>query len=153
MRIFRHAIITGTMLVACLLIPTAAFASPRPAHSSAQSAAASTVIHPVDVVLHLKPGIPESATGCTHNIYGTELVCIYVNGSGLIVNYATVTNEHAPTGRALISDTYDGVTYGGPYNFGPGHAWRHDFNLHMKNGDRVCGSVSGLDVACVTIHS
>jgi hypothetical protein len=94
-----------------------------------------------------------SATGCTRNALLTELVCIYVNGTGRIVNYATVTNKHAPTGQAIISDTNDGVTYYGPFNFGPGKAWRHNFYLVFSNNTKVCGSVSGLDVACVLIHS
>jgi hypothetical protein len=143
-------VVAAALIAVLPLAGTAtASASPRPATSA--------TVHPAtqvaNVTIHVKPNVAFSGTGCTHNIFGTQLVCIYVNGTGLVVNYATVTNKHAPTGQALISDTYDGVTYGGPYNFGPGKAWRHNFYLHMSNGSKVCGSVSGLDVACLTIHS
>jgi hypothetical protein len=154
MHAFRRTTVMGAILAGCLLVPTTAFASAPAANSASQASTASPTAHPADAIVMLKAGkVPFSGTGCTHNIFGTELVCIYVNGTGLVVNYATVTNEHAPTGRAYISDTYDGATYAGPQNFGPGQAWRKNFYLHMNNGDKVCGSVSGLNVACITIHT
>lgn len=88
---------------------------------------------------------PTSATGCT----GTT--CIYVNGSGLRVNYATVTNRRGnPVGRAMISSNWDGRTHVGPV-LRKGQAWRFDYNRIMNNGNKVCGSIEGIDVACVTI--
>jgi hypothetical protein len=88
-----------------------------------------------------------SASGC----HGTT--CIYVNGSGLRVNYATVTNRNGnPVGRGMISSNYDGRTWTGPV-LRKGEAWRHDYNRIMRNGNKVCGSIEGVDVACVTIHS
>jgi hypothetical protein len=124
------------------------------ATASAGARPATSAIHETDFVLNLSGNVvPFSGTGCTHGTFGNQLVCIYVNGTGLIVNYATVTNKDAPTGTAMISDTYDGRTYDGPNNFGHGQAWRKNFYLHMNNNDKVCGSVSGLDVACIVIHT
>jgi hypothetical protein len=87
-----------------------------------------------------------SASGCTG---GT---CIYVNGSGLRVNYATVTNRGSRVGRGMISSNYDGRTHVGP-TLRTNQSWRFDYNRIMNNGNKVCGSIEGLDVACVTIHS
>jgi hypothetical protein len=87
-----------------------------------------------------------SATGC-HG--GT---CIHVNGKGLRVNYATVTNkEGRHTGRGMISSNWDGKTWTGPV-LSKGQSWHFDYNRLMSNGNKVCGSIEGLDVACVTIH-
>jgi hypothetical protein len=87
-----------------------------------------------------------SATGC-HG--GT---CIHVNGKGLRVNYATVTNKGGRhTGRGMISSNWDGRTWTGPV-LRKGQSWRFDYNRLMDNGNKVCGSIEGLDVACVTIH-
>jgi hypothetical protein len=69
------------------------------------------------------------------------------------VNYATVTNRHGkPVGRGMISSTWDGRTHTGP-KLRKGQAWRFDYNRIMRNGNKVCGSIEGIDVACVTIHS
>jgi hypothetical protein len=90
--------------------------------------------------------IPASATGC----HGTT--CIFVNGNGLRVNYATVTNQTgAHVGRGMISSTFDGRTWTGPV-LHKNQSWRHDYNRIMRDGNKVCGSIEGLDVACVTIH-
>ncbi|HEX3757961.1 MAG TPA: hypothetical protein VHW23_04625 [Kofleriaceae bacterium] len=87
-----------------------------------------------------------SAKGC----HGTT--CIYVNGSGLRVNYATVFNRSGKVvGHGKISSTYDGATWTGPVLY-KGGAWRFDYNRIMRNGNKVCGSIEGMDVACVTIH-
>ena len=124
------------------------------ATASASARPATPVIHETDTVLQLSgKAVPFSGTGCTHGTFGNQLVCIYVNGTGLTVNYATVTNKDAPTGEAMISDTFDGQTYYGPFEFGHGQAWRWNFYVRMKNNDKVCGSVSGLDVACLVIHT
>lgn len=88
---------------------------------------------------------PLSATGCTG---GT---CLYVNGTGLRVNYAVVTNRGSHVGRGMISSTWDGRTHVGPV-LHHNAAWRFDYNRVMNNGNKVCGSIEGLDVACVTIH-
>jgi hypothetical protein len=161
MNIFRRLAVIGSVMAAALLgvtvtAITASAATPSTAHAVATPARAPAAVPSADrvatITIHTDGKMPFSGTGCTHNIFGTQLVCIYVNGTGLIVNYATVTNKHAPTGRAMISDTYDGQTYAGPDNFSPGHAWRHNFYLHFNQNDKVCGSVSGLDVACLTIH-
>ncbi|GHF64377.1 hypothetical protein GCM10010218_52400 [Streptomyces mashuensis] len=91
------------------------------------------------------PGVL-SATGC----HGTT--CIYVNGSGLRVNYAVVTNKKGSTvGRGMISSNWDGRTHTGP-RLKKGQSWRFDYNRIMNNGNKVCGSIEGIDVACVTIH-
>jgi len=160
MPIIRRLTVIGSVMAATLLGVTAAattaFAAPSTAHATATPArapaAASSAVNVATITIHTDGKMPFSGTGCTHNIFGTQLVCIYVNGTGLIVNYATVTNKHAPTGEANISDTFDGRTYYGPDNFSPGQAWRHNFYLHFNQNDKVCGSVSGLDVACLTIH-
>lgn len=151
----RHFNALGIVITALIaILPLAgtatAAASVHPAVSADTPPSTQTANVTIDVS---GPRIPFSGTGCTHGTFGNNLVCIYVNGTGLIVNYATVTNDDAPTGEAEISDTYDGRTYYGPDNFGHGQAWRHNFYLHMKNQDKVCGSVSGLDVACLVIHS
>lgn len=87
-----------------------------------------------------------SATGC----HGTT--CIYVNGKGLRVNYATVTNNKGnPVGRGMISSNWDGRTHVGPV-LHKHESWRFDYNRIMNNGNKVCGSIEGRDVACVTIH-
>ncbi|CAM5554580.1 hypothetical protein [Streptomyces abikoensis] len=87
-----------------------------------------------------------SATGC----HGTT--CIYVNGKGLTVYYAVVTNKKGSTvGRGMISSNYDGATHVGP-RLKKGQSWRFDYNRVMRNGNKVCGSIEGIDVACVTIH-
>jgi len=89
---------------------------------------------------------PFSGTGC-HGI-----TCIYVNGAGLYVNYATVTNESSNiTGQCTISDTNSGNTYYGP-NCPPGHTWRLNYYKTFRNQTKICGSISGLDVACITVH-
>jgi hypothetical protein len=88
---------------------------------------------------------PFSATGCTG---GT---CLFVNGTGLRVNYAVVTNVGSHVGRGLISSTWDGRTHAGPILHRNG-SWRFDYNRIMNNGNKVCGSIEGLDVACVTVH-
>jgi hypothetical protein len=88
-----------------------------------------------------------SAKGCTGN------TCIYVNGKGLRVNYATVTNRYGKyRGNAQISSNWDGMTHPGPVLLRKGSSWRFDYNRIMNNGNKVCGSIEGLDVACVTIH-
>lgn len=93
-----------------------------------------------------------SATGCTPPPPFRK-TCIFVNGKGLVVKYATVTNVGGPTGRAVISSTWD---RNHPGHFGPvlhkGEAWRFEYNRVMNNGNKVCGSIAGLNVACVTIH-
>lgn len=87
-----------------------------------------------------------SATGCHGN------TCIYVNGSGLRVNYATVTNRNGKyIGHGNISSTYDGRTHRSPNTLRKGRSWRFDYNRIMNHGNKVCGSSEGLDVACVTI--
>ncbi|WP_424887621.1 hypothetical protein [Streptomyces sp. XH2] len=87
-----------------------------------------------------------SATGC----HGTT--CIYVNGKGLTVSYAVVTNKKGSTvGRGMISSNWDGATHTGP-RLKKGQSWRFDYNRQMNNGNKVCGSIEGIDVACVTIH-
>jgi hypothetical protein len=87
-----------------------------------------------------------SATGC-HG--GT---CIHINGKGLRLNYVTVTNkEGRHTGRGMISSNWVGRTWTGPV-LSRGQSWRFDYNRIMNNGNKVCGSIEGLDVACVTIH-
>lgn len=96
--------------------------------------------------------VPDSATGCSHNVFGTPLVCTFVHGTGLHVDYATVTNVNAPTGLADILNTGSGVTHQGP-RLAPGQAWRLDFNRNLKDGAQICGSIAGLDTACVTIHN
>lgn len=80
--------------------------------------------------------------------------CIYVNGKGLRVNYATVTNlgKDGHHGRGMISSTSDGKTHTGPV-LRNGQSWRIDYNRKMPNSSKVCGSIEGLDVACVKIHS
>ncbi|HEY2764609.1 MAG TPA: hypothetical protein VGJ13_11435 [Pseudonocardiaceae bacterium] len=99
------------------------------------------------VTLHNSAGAQlYSATGC----HGQT--CLFVNGKGLRVNYATVTNRGSRSGRANISSTYDGGTWTGPVLY-KNQSWRHDYNRIMRNGNKVCGSIAGLDVACVTIHS
>jgi hypothetical protein len=68
------------------------------------------------------------------------------------VNYATVTNkEGRHTGRGMISSNWDGKTWTGPI-LSKGQSWHFDYNRLMSNGNKVCGSIEGLDVACVTIH-
>jgi hypothetical protein len=90
--------------------------------------------------------IPYSGTGCT------GITCIYVNGTGLYVNYATVTNEsNNITGQCTISDTNNGDTYYGP-TCPPHHAWRLNFYQYFRNQTKICGSISGLDVACIVVH-
>jgi len=90
--------------------------------------------------------IPHSGTGC-HGI-----TCIYVNGTGLYVNYAVVTNESSNiTGQCTISDTNNGDTYYGP-TCPPGHTWRLNFYENFRNQTKICGSISGLDVACLVVH-
>jgi hypothetical protein len=54
-----------------------------------------------------------SATGCTPPPPFRK-TCIFVNGKGLRVNYATVTNMGGPTGQAVISSNWDGRSHGGP---------------------------------------
>jgi hypothetical protein len=79
--------------------------------------------------------------------------CIFVNGKGLRVNYATVTNRGGQNkDREMISSTSDGQTHTGPA-LRKGQSWRFDYNRNINNGDKVCGSIEGLDVACVTVHS
>ena len=91
--------------------------------------------------------VPRSATGC-HGI-----TCIYVNGTGLHVNYATVTNESSNiTGQCTISETNSGNTYYGP-TCPPHHTWRLNFYHNFRNNSKICGSISGLDVACITVHN
>ena len=159
MPIIRRLTVIGSVMAATLLgvtvAATTASAAPSTAHATATPArapAAASSTGNVTITIHTDGKMPFSGTGCTHNIFGTQLVCIYVNGTGLLVNYATVTNKHAPTGEAIISDTFDGTTYYGPGNFSPGRSWRLNFNEHFYQNDKVCGSVSGLDVACLTIH-
>jgi hypothetical protein len=91
--------------------------------------------------------IPFSGTGCT------GITCIYVNGTGDYVNYATVTNESSNiTGQCTISDTYHEHTYYGP-TCGPGHSWRLNYYETFRNDSKICGSISGLDVACIVVHT
>jgi hypothetical protein len=88
-----------------------------------------------------------TAKGCHGN------TCIYVNGKGLRVNYATVTNRHGKyRGHAVISSNWDGRSHRGPVLLRKGSSWRFDYNRIMNNGNKVCGSIEGLDVACVTIY-
>lgn len=96
---------------------------------------------------HNSPAVPFSGTGCN------GITCIYVNGTGLHVNYAVVTNESSNiTGQCTISDTYHEATYYGP-TCPPGHAWRLNYNQNFPNQKKICGSISGLDVACLVVHS
>lgn len=90
--------------------------------------------------------VPFSGTGCT------GITCIYVNGTGLHVNYAVVTNESSNvTGQCTISDTNFERTYYGP-TCPPGHTWRLNYNVNFRNQTKICGSISGLDVACLVVH-
>jgi hypothetical protein len=144
------------MLAASLTVPalamTSASAAVTATPATAKSLAAVTPAGANTVTIHVRANEPYSATGCTHNIFGTELVCIYVNGTGRYVSYATVIDKHGPSGRAYISDTWDGRTFQGP-SISPGGSWRYDFNKTFTGSAtyKVCGSVSGLDVACVNV--
>jgi hypothetical protein len=153
LRVTRKLVVSGLTATALLAGAPAALAATSSAGPSAAPASARSAadVATANVTIHVNADEPFSGTGCTHGTFGNSLVCLYVNGTGLHVNYATVTNDDAPTGEVEISDTYDGRTYYGPDNFGHGEAWRHNFSLSMKNQDKVCGSVSGLDVACITI--
>jgi hypothetical protein len=92
--------------------------------------------------------IPQTGTTCG------SITCLHVNGTGLHVNYATVEDVKTSgiTGQCTISDTSDGNTYYGP-QCKPGQTWRLNFNRNLKNGSKICGSISGLDVRCLNIHS
>ena len=92
------------------------------------------------------------ATGCTHNAFGTEQVCIHVQGVGLFVGAATVTNKHLPSGVAKILNTGSGTVHSGPA-ITAGQSWTYHFNRNLINGARVCGTVGNNSYACVTIHS
>lgn len=85
-----------------------------------------------------------------HQCYGNT--CIYVNGKGLRVNYATVTNRRGKyVGHGNISSTYDGATHRSPAILRRGQSWRFDYHRIMRDGNKVCGSIEGMDVACVKI--
>lgn len=90
-------------------------------------------------------------TGCTHSTFGTELVCIQVQGVGLFVGAATVTNKHLPSGVAKILNTGSGTLHSGPA-IHAGQSWTYNFNRDLRNGAKVCGTVGNNSYACVTIH-
>jgi hypothetical protein len=74
---------------------------------------------------------PDSGTSCS------DTMCIFVNGSGLKVNYATVTNYSGVTERPYISSTYDGVTHVGPTRTNNA-SWRWDHEKR-RQGLRIDG--------------
>ncbi|MFC0844879.1 MULTISPECIES: hypothetical protein [Streptomyces] len=140
--------VLGAFLMGAALTPTVANAatdtSPAPAPAVAKVSASSAGTT-VTVNRDARTGV-FTATGC----HGTT--CIYVNGTGLYVNYATVTNRNGdPTGRGVISSTWDGQTHYGPW-LGKSGSWRWDYYVYMNQNNKVCGSIEGRDVACLTIH-
>ncbi len=151
-RLATAAALLGASLVVPALAMTSASAAVTATPATASALATVTPMGSNTVTVRLRPHEPLSATGCTHNVFGTQLVCIYVNGTGRHVNYATVIDKHGPSGRAYISDTWDGRTHQGP-SISPGGSWRYDFNKTFSGSAtyKVCGSVSGLDVACVNV--
>ena len=89
---------------------------------------------------------PDTATSCAGG------VCITVNGSGLFVRSATVTNQSAPTGVGKILNVDAQVTHIGP-RLSPGQSFTVAFNRDVMNGDLICGQVGNSSVPCVTVHS
>ncbi|WP_157249682.1 hypothetical protein [Nonomuraea typhae] len=136
---------TMVALLLGLVLPGAAMADNPSLKVTPGNAETTVTIH------ESEPGIL-SATGCTRDAIGRAVVCIYVNGERLVVRYATVSNHRAPAGRGYISETFTGSTYVGP-RLPQGSSWRKEINLSMYDGDKVCGSVEGLWVACVNISS
>ena len=98
------------------------------------------------------PSASATADGCTHNLAGQELVCIHVQGVGLFVGTAKVTNKAVPSGTAKILNTGNGVLHEGPA-IHAGQSWSYNFNRNLKDGAQVCGAVGSSAFACVTIHS
>ncbi|MFI1105754.1 hypothetical protein [Streptomyces melanogenes] len=142
--------VLGAFLVGAALTPTMAHAATETSPAPAPAAAVAKVTAgdagtTVTVNRDASTGA-FSATGC----HGTT--CLYVNGTGLYVNYAVVTNEKGNfTGRGVISSTWDGQTHYGAW-LGKGGAWRFDYYVYMNQNNKVCGSIEGRDVACLTIH-
>lgn len=96
--------------------------------------------------------VPMSPDGVTSAESCSSKMCLFVNGTGLKVNYAVVTNWGGKFERPFISSTNDGITHTGP-RISNGTSWRHDYNKNMRDGDKVCGSMEGLGVACVWIEA
>lgn len=147
----RHTMILALATAICLVvIPAGASPASRVSPGDGASTPLARTAHARDSAPARAADVPadvhpRSATGCRR---GT---CIHVNGKGLRVNYAVVENVGSRVGRGMISSTYDGRTHVGP-RLRHGQAWRFDYNRIMRNGNKVCGSIEGLDVACVTIH-
>jgi hypothetical protein len=133
-RTLKRKTYLGTLLAILLSgVLALALAFSSPAHAATASGTPSV--------------IPHSGTGCT------GITCIYVNGTGDYVNYATVTNESSNiTGQCTISDTFHEKTYYGP-TCPPGHTWRLNYYETFRNQTKICGSISGLDVACIVVHT
>ncbi|MFI6639221.1 hypothetical protein [Streptomyces sp. NPDC050504] len=137
--------VLGAFLMGAALTPTAANAATGSAPAPAAQVSAGNADTAVTVSRDARTGI-QTATGC----HGTT--CIHVKGTGLRVEYAVVTNRNGnPVGRGVISSTWDNQTHYGAW-LGRGQAWRKDYYVYMNQNNKVCGSIEGIDVACLTIH-
>lgn len=103
------------------------------------------------VAVVASPSGIQSATSCSYNAFGQQQVCLYVEGSGLYVAYAVVTNVSVGGGRAFISTTYNGYTWNSTSKIYPGQSWRKDFGFYFNDGNKICGSIEGLNGSCLYI--
>ena len=75
-----------------------------------------------------------------------------VEGTGLYVSDAVVTNAGTRAGYGYIVNTGTGQVHESPTPLQPGQSWTYHFNRDLKSGAQVCGSINlGPDV-CSRIH-
>jgi Helix-turn-helix domain len=90
-----------------------------------------------------------TATG----LRGQALARMQVEGSGLYVGYAVVTNLGTRTGYAYILNTGAGKIHRSPQPVRPGQSWTYFFNRELKDGARICGSIDLGPATCADVHA
>jgi hypothetical protein len=93
--------------------------------------------------------VPDSSDNCTTG------VCLHIDGTGLYVSYAAVTNENEVASYGYIENVGDGSVHKSSTMLHPGQAWAYDFNRDLVNGAQICAWM-GADpgqLACGTVSN
>lgn len=90
-----------------------------------------------------------AATG----LRGEALARLQVDGSGLYVGYAVVTNLGTRTGYAYIINTDAGKVHRSPQPVRPGQSWTYFFNRELKDGAQICGSIDLGRATCADVQA
>jgi hypothetical protein len=89
----------------------------------------------------------------TTGLRGEALARLQVDGSGLYVGYAVVTNLGTRTGYAYMINTGAGKVHRSPRPVRPGQSWTYFFNRELKDGAQICGSIDLGRATCADVHA